>query len=629
MGGRLTKVLVLAALAFAVTASSSTAASPARGRMLGAVRHAGGAPHSFGTLGAANPSGPLFLQESPCAPTSTPKPCWTMRTNTTYAIYWVPSGYMVDANYESLINRYLADVAAASGSLTNAYSVATQYYDNAAAIHYQSTFGGSYVDTNPFPASGCNDFHKGSGDPVCLTDQQIQDEIQNVLTAKGWHAGPDTMFFLLTPKGVGSCFDGTSSECTTNAYCAYHNDFVDSSGDPVIYANEPYDATIPGGGCWDGTSPNGDDADATINTMSHEHNESITDPLGDAWLNSTGAENGDICAWNFGSQLGTAANGQPYNQLINGHQYWLQEEYSNDGNACLQHYTPTVAPSTVASPVVSGTAALGQVLSTSDGSWMHAPSGYTYQWQRCAADGTGCANISGATAATYQLTASDVQHVVLAEVSAQNAAGTSAFVTSAPTSVVVGPPSATAAPVLSGVAAVGKTLSTTSGTWTTSASFAYQWLRCTGIGTGCTAISGATSASHVVVPADAGNKLETSVTATNIVGTAQALSRVSGVVVAVPRVSKAPRISGRARAGRRLSASRGSWSGPPKSYRYQWLRCNARGGSCVRIRHATHATYRLARLDTQHRLRVQVTAVNAAGSRKATSRGSARVPATR
>jgi hypothetical protein len=396
----------------------------------------------------------------------------------------------------------------------------------------------------------------------------------------------------------------------------------------VIYANEPYDATIPE--CWDGTSPNGDDADATINTISHEHNEAITDPWGDAWLNAAGdGENGDICAWDFGTALG-GAPGSQYNQVINGDHYWIQQEYSNDGNACLPHYTPTVAPSTVAPPVLSGAAGQGQVLSTSEGSWMHAPSGYAYQWQRCAANGAGCADISGATAAAYQLTPADVQHTVRAEVSAHNVAGTSAgFVPSAASPVVVAPPSETAAPVLSGLGAVGKQLSTTPGTWSTPTTPTYQWLRCTADGSGCTAISGAMSATYIAAAADAGHTLEARVTATNAAGAAAALSNRSGVVVAVPSVKKAPHISGRARVGRRLWARRGLWSGPPKGYRYQWLRCNARGRSCARIRHATHLRYRLTRRDARHRLRVSVTAVDLAGSKMATSRATARVPATR
>jgi hypothetical protein len=160
-------------------------------------------------------------------------------------------------------------------------------------------------------------------------------------------------------------------------------------------------------------------------------------------------------------------------------------------------------------------------------------------------------------------------------------------------------------------------------------SLAYQWLRCAADGAGCTAIAGATSATHVAVAADAGHRLETRITATNVVGSVEALSRLSGIVIAAPRIEKAPHISGRSRIGRRLTASPGTWSGPPNAYGYQWLRCNARGRACHAIRHATRARFRLTRLDAGRRLRVRVTAVNAAGSATAGSKASRRVAAAR
>lgn len=40
----------------------------------------------------------------------------------------------------------------------------------------------------------------------------------------------------------------------------------------------------------------------------------------------------------MGPVLGTH-NGAKYNQVINGHFYWYQEEWSNDGHTCLQRYT--------------------------------------------------------------------------------------------------------------------------------------------------------------------------------------------------------------------------------------------------------------------------------------------------
>ena len=92
------------------------------------------------------------------------------------------------------------------------------------------------------------------------------------------------MFFLMTPSGVGSCFGALSGECTTNVFCAYHSYFVElAESRTSIYANEPYEGADPSGGCSGPGQgfPNDEDSDTTINTISHEHNEAITDPLTD------------------------------------------------------------------------------------------------------------------------------------------------------------------------------------------------------------------------------------------------------------------------------------------------------------------------------------------------------------
>jgi hypothetical protein len=534
-----TLAAALVLLVPAGAAASGGGAPTGRAPILGIVPHAG-APQSLGSaqalgalgvLGAAPQGGPLALQTQPC---SLANDCWVMRTNTVYAIYWIPSGSTacagspchVDANYESDIDQYFTDVAAASGRTDNVYSVATQYYDATGPISYSSSFAGSYVDTDPFPTNGCN---VGAG-VVCLTDQQIENEIQNVLTTKGWHGSTTTIFFLMTPDGVASCADGTSSQCSTNVFCAYHSGFTDSNDEPVIYANEPYDATTPD--CWDGTSPHGDDADATINTISHEHNEAITDPWGDAWLDPSQNEIGDICAWDFGPPIQGIVGGNAYNQVINGDHYWLQQEYSNDGNICRQQYLGI--PVNLASPTASGIAVQGKLLTATQGTWTQSPKSFAYQWLRCAANGTGCVAIPGATEASYDLAA-----------------------------------------------------------------------------------------------ADGGHTLEASVSATNAAGTRAATSNRTGVVIGVPAAAEAPRISGVPRVGRRLTADHGSWSGPATSYGYQWLRCDAHGGSCRPIGGATRQRYKVTQHDAGHRLRLLVTAANVAGSTVAKSRATASVPVRR
>lgn len=67
-------------------------------------------------------------------------------------------------------------------------------------------------------------------------------------------------------------------------------------------------------------------------------NESITDPVaGSAWEDTlTGEEVGDKCNSNMGAPLGRAANGAADNQLLNGHLYWYEQVWSNQGHRCLQ-----------------------------------------------------------------------------------------------------------------------------------------------------------------------------------------------------------------------------------------------------------------------------------------------------
>jgi hypothetical protein len=101
-----------------------------------------------------------------------------------------------------------------------------------------------------------------------------------------------------------------------------------------------------------------------------------------------------------------------------------------------------VPPSDQSPPTVSGTAQQGQTLTTSTGSWSGTtPMTYTYQWQRCNATGGACTPISGATVASYLLTAADVGSTLRTSVTASNSVG-SATASSAATSVVASLPTA-------------------------------------------------------------------------------------------------------------------------------------------------------------------------------------------
>ena len=85
---------------------------------------------------------------------------------------------------------------------------------------------------------------------------------------------------------------------------------------------------------------------------------------------------------------------------------------------------PAQAPANTAAPSVSGTAQVGQTLSSTAGSWSGtAPIGYAYKWQDCDSSGANCAAIAGATSSTYQLVSGDQGHTIRSVVTASNSAG--------------------------------------------------------------------------------------------------------------------------------------------------------------------------------------------------------------
>jgi hypothetical protein len=248
-----------------------------------------------------------------------------------YDIYWNPSGYSMVSGYQTAVDSFAQNVAADSGKTSNVFYSDTQYTDGAGNhIPYAASFGGSATATDPFPASACTDTVTPSA--PCLSDNQVASVIQSVATAHGWSVAYPNIFVVMMPNGVGNCASymsgGLESYCSFTNACAWHHQWAS-----LYFVVQPYVATQAG--CRSGQSPSGAyDADQAINTISHELNESLTDPAAAAWFDTSGNENGDKCAWNFGTPLG-GASGKLYNQLINGAQYFIQQEWSNQSSKCV------------------------------------------------------------------------------------------------------------------------------------------------------------------------------------------------------------------------------------------------------------------------------------------------------
>src|SRR5688500_1458673 len=207
------------------------------------------------------------------------------------------------------------------------------------------------------------------------------------------------------------------------------------------------------------------------------------------------------------------------------------------GGAQLQAPPVNTAP-----PTITGTPAVGQTLTATQGTWTGDPAPtFVNQWVRCPAsggapDGSDCASFGVSTLA-YVVSTADIGFRLRFRVVATSGTDTTTVASNATTAVVaapVGPPN-TALPTITGSAVVGSALTGTNGTWTgTGITYVDQWLRCNSAGAECVTISGATALRYTVVAADLGRTLRLRVTATNASGSATATSAQTAVVTNAP-----------------------------------------------------------------------------------------------
>ncbi|MGZ4176520.1 MAG: hypothetical protein ACXVUX_09905 [Solirubrobacteraceae bacterium] len=270
-----------------------------------------------------------------------------MRNVTIHTIFWAPAGYHFDGSpgagvpgYASLIQQFFSDVAHDSGSTGNVFSLLNQFGDRAGdggyQVHYDPAVD-SVTDTDPYPAAA-RQCPSPSGVATCVTDLQIQHEVDKVIGA-GHPAsrGLTNVWFVLLPPDVDECI--TIGTCGTSAFAGYHSAFSLGQG-LTVYSPIPdpqIEFTPP-----PGSDPQGNpEAEEAIDTLAHEAVEAITDPIGTGWMDPNGFETADKCenGPQQGAPLGYAGDGSPYNQLINGHQYLIQDVWSNARSGCVQGST--------------------------------------------------------------------------------------------------------------------------------------------------------------------------------------------------------------------------------------------------------------------------------------------------
>jgi hypothetical protein len=209
--------------------------------------------------------------------------------------------------------------------------------------------GSSYFNIN-------STYTDGSGNPILNAVSYTQYWANNTNAPAGTTSISDAQMVAMLQSGFSTgklTYDAstlyaifTSGQVNLGGgfgtqYCAYHYHgtvTIGGSARNVLYAAMPYNQAYPGA-CTNGTAaPNGDaGADAEVNTLAHEIEETTTDMMGNAWFDTRGYENADKCAWNWGT---TASNGTGiYNIIVGTKKFLVQQNWINAGSGgCTQSY---------------------------------------------------------------------------------------------------------------------------------------------------------------------------------------------------------------------------------------------------------------------------------------------------
>ena len=230
-----------------------------------------------------------------------------LHSNRTHPIFWEPAGVGTDVRRRLRVARsrrssWTSPPTAARP--TNVYSLSGQYRDRSGPAAYDSTYGGAVVATDPLPPSGCSEPPTGPGWTVLPDRRPARDRAR---TRDRGRASPDDepghllhghavrVRQLRPARARSSCALGGSMSRLLRLS-------LRRPRRGVLYAVIPYNA-VPGHCQSSNPRPNASTADPTISTISHEQNETVTDPDGNAWVDAEGDEEADLCLTNFGPGL--------------------------------------------------------------------------------------------------------------------------------------------------------------------------------------------------------------------------------------------------------------------------------------------------------------------------------------
>lgn len=187
---------------------------------------------------------------------------------------------------------------------------------NGQPVSGQATFGGATTMTGNYSKR--------------LRDSQILSTVSSAISSGALGPfNPNGVYFLVTSSDVTA----TSGFCTQ--YCGWHTSSTQS------YGRLRYSFVGNANRCLSScaaqkVSPNGNaGVDGAISVLTHELEEATTDPdPRSGWVDASGYENADKCAWTFGHNQVQLPNGSWANMSFGGRN-WLIQRNLTSSNFCM------------------------------------------------------------------------------------------------------------------------------------------------------------------------------------------------------------------------------------------------------------------------------------------------------
>jgi hypothetical protein len=156
-------------------------------------------------------------------------------------------------------------------------------------------------------------------------------------------ADPNGVYFVLTSAGIRE----TSGFLTR--FCGWHSYATTVNSSTTLKYSFVGDASANLAACagQTATSPNSVKsgkvlttnlvaADALISVLTHELEETVTDPQLNAWFDKAGLENADKCAWTWGATTINSANGSTSNLSLGSASYLVQQNWNATSQTCVK-----------------------------------------------------------------------------------------------------------------------------------------------------------------------------------------------------------------------------------------------------------------------------------------------------